>query len=493
MEGIHEVHDLEKAAAVLGWDRQVNMPRAGGAARVQQTATLRRLAHEAFTSDDMGERIEAAAAELGSAEGESDEACLIRLLRRSHADARKLPPELVARTATVSGEAQLVWERARAEDDFSAFRPHLEQVVALARETAERYGYAAEPYDALLDKFEYGLTTAEVRALFDVLRKALMPLLAAILERGRPPDDALLRQRYDVGRQQRMARYLAEDVGFDFARGHLGAAVHPFAVSFSRDDVRITTRWQADFLSPGLFATLHEAGHGLYEQGIHPALARTPLGRGASAAIHESQSRLIENMVGRSLGFWQRHLPTLRELFPAELGSCTAERFHRAVNHVAPSTIRVEADELTYNLHIILRFDLEQALLEGQLAVADLPGVWREKMRELVGIAPSSDREGVLQDVHWSSPNFGYFPTYALGNLQAAQLWEAAMEQDAAIGGELAAGRPAALVAWLREQVHQHGRKFTPDELIRRATGKALGHEPFLRYVTARFQEVYGL
>ncbi len=490
---VHEIDDLNKALSVLSWDRETNMPEAGTAVRVEQMTTLSRLTHSMFTSDEMGELIEAGADEVTGADYESNEASLIRLLRRTYTDARKLPPEFVARVSQISGHAHKAWVQARAENDFPSYLPWLEQIVELGQEKAELYGYEEERYDALLDQYEHGMKTAEVRAIFSALKDALVPLRQAIQERGVEVDDGLLFQSFDVDKQKAFARYIAPKVGYDLSRGHIGTVVHPFAISFSRYDSRITTRWYPDFLSPSLFGTLHEAGHALYEQGTHPDLARTPLARGTSLGVHESQSRMMENFVGRSLGFWQVHFAHLQSLFPEQLGSHTAEAFYRAINKVQPSFIRVEADELTYNFHIILRFELEQALMNGELMARDLPGAWNVKMAELLGVVPPNDSEGCLQDVHWSRPMFGYFPTYALGNLYAAQFYETAVAEEPVIGEEMAEGQTEALVHWLHENIHQHGRKFTPRELVQRVTGRPLGYEPFVRYATAKFSEIYEL
>ncbi len=469
------------------------MPKAGTKARIQQITTLRRLHHQKFTSEEFGGLIEAAAVELAEAGYDSNEASLIRLLRYTYDRARKLPPELVKRSSETSGAAYTAWLEAREANDFVGFAPHLEKIVALNREMAELYGYEDELYDPLLDKFERGMKTADVRAIFNAVKEELIPLRAAVAERAEAVDDSFLHQPYDVAKQKEMARVLATAVGYDFSRGHLGTAVHPFSTSFSRDDARITTRWNPDFINAALFATLHEAGHAMYEQGTAPDLARTPLARGTSSGIHESQSRMMENVVGRSRGFWQAHFGELQAAFPAQLGDVNAEQFYRAVNKSQPSYIRVEADELTYNFHIILRFDLEQALLNGDLAVADLPAAWNEKMAELLGVTPPDDLQGCLQDIHWTSPTFGYFPTYALGNLYAAQFWETAVAQNSQIEEAMAQGDPAPLVEWLRENVHGYGRKFTPAELVQRATGQPLSHEPFIRYATAKFSEIYDL
>ena len=490
---VHEIHDLEKAAAVLSWDRDVNMPRAGLTGRIQQMTTLSRLIHASFTSEEMGALIESAATGLNGADYDTNAAALIRVLRKSHADATKLPTDYVMRRTAVSANARSVWEKARAENDFASFRPWLEQVVTLAQEAAELYGYQDDPYDALIDKYEAEARTDEVRQLFSALRESLVPLREAIAARGRKVDDRLLHQHFPIEGQQAFARYVAAAAGYDLERGHLGTVVHPFSISFGQDDVRITTRWYSDFISPSVFGTLHESGHAIYEQGTHPSLARTPLARGASMGLHESQSRLFENIVGRSLTFWQAHFPKLKEIFPTQLGAHSARDFHAAINKVEPSLIRVEADELTYNLHIILRFELEQAMLKGDLLPADLPAAWRDGMQTLLGVTPMDDRAGCLQDVHWSSPSFGYFPTYALGNLYSAQIFETALAQDVAIGAELEAGRTGALVSWLRENLHRHGKKYTPAELVVRVTGKPLGHDAFVRYVTKKFVDLYGL
>jgi carboxypeptidase Taq len=493
LEQVYEIHDLDKVSSLMRWDRQVNMPPGGSEARTQQLMTLTRLSHNAFTSDEIGELLVGAAEELNGTNYDSTEASLIRLLQYKYDKSRKLPAEFVARRTKISNEAQNAWEKARKENDFPTFQPWLEQIIGLGQEMVGYYGYENEPYDALLDDYERDAKTADVRAIFDAAKEALLPLREALSERVEAIDDSLLYRHYDIAKQKAFAHIIAEAVGYDFSRGHLGTAVHPFATSFSRDDARITARWYDNYLAPSLFGTLHESGHAMYEQGTHPDLARTPLARGTSSGIHESQSRMIENVVGRSYGFWQRHFPKLQQIFPEQLGVETAESFHRAINKVQPSLIRVEADEVTYNLHIILRFELEQAMLSGDLKAADLPAAWNEKMQALIGIVPPTDSDGCLQDIHWTSPSFGYFPTYALGNLYAAQFFEAAQEQNPAIEKEFEDGRVEGLVNWLVENVHQHGSKYTPHELVVRATGRPLSHEAFTRYIWNKFSDLYGL
>lgn len=491
LEKVYEVHDLEKAMGVLQWDKETNMPKAGNTARIQQITTLRRLQHSKFTSDEMGQAIEDAAAELNGADYGSKESSLIRYLRRAYEDAAKLPADYVRRSSEASGAAHPAWVKARETNDYASYEPHMALMIELNQELAELYGYEDERYDPLLDKFEHGMKTAEVRAIFNAVKRDLKPLIEVIIANADAVDDSIVHQSFPVETQKEFAYYIAEKVGYDFSRGHLGTVVHPFAVSFSRDDARITTRWNPGFLNPALFGTLHEAGHAMYEQGTGADLARTPLARGTSSGIHESQSRMIENNVGRSLGFWQAHFPKLQSLFPEQLGNSSADAFYRAINKVQPSYIRVEADELTYAFHIILRFELEQEMLNGDLSAAELPAAWNGKMESLLGITPPTDTLGCLQDVHWTRPGFGYFPTYALGNLYAAQFYETAVSQNPLIAEEMAQGETTALVQWLRDNIHVHGRKFTPGELVQMATGKPLSHGAFLRYAQNKFSKIY--
>ncbi len=493
LEDVQRLNDLGKAAAVIGWDREVNMPPGGVQARIQQMTTLSRLIYEMGTSDEMGERLERAEAEQQGADPESFVGALLHVLRRDFDDARMLSSDFVTRRSQISGQAHQAWTKAREENDFEAFQPHLEKVVELGRELAGLYGYEDTPYDALVNRYERGITTAEVARLFEDARAIIVPLREAIESSGVEIDDSILHREYDVAAQERYVRTLAEAVGYDLNRGHIGTAVHPFATSFAQGDCRITTRYYPRHINAALFGTMHECGHAMYEMGTDPAFARTPLARGASSGIHESQSRMIENAVGRSLPFWQAHYPGLQNAFPSALSDVPVSDFHAAINKVQASPIRVEADELTYNLHIILRFELEQALISGDLAVADLPTAWNDQMQALLGITPESDTVGVLQDIHWTGPSFGYFPTYALGNLYAAQLMEAAVEQAPQVASDLDRGSTEALLVWLRDNVHRHGRVLLPAEICRRATGRALDVGAFDRYVNDKFATLYGL
>ena len=492
LKRVNELHDFGSAMGVLNWDREVNTPPKGIQMRITQMVSLGAHLHKLATSDEVGSLISDAenAIEPG-AHPEAD--ALLRVLRRDYDRQRVIGADLQRRVSETSGRAHSVWVEARQNDDFESFQPWLEKVVELGREIAEKIGYEDEPYDALLDRFEQGAKTAWVEDLFGKSRDALVPLRKAIDESGRSIDDSILERHYPVDAQKAFAPYMAKAVGYDLERGHIGTAVHPFATSFGRDDCRITSRWYPNFINASVFGTLHECGHAMYEQGTDPRFERTPLARGASSGIHESQSRMIENVVGRGIGFWRAHYPRLVETFPESLEGVTVEDFHAAINSVKPSLIRVEADELTYNLHIILRFELERALVRGDLAVKDLPAAWSEGLLSLVGVAPTTDREGVLQDVHWTRPSFGYFPTYALGNLYAAQFLEAAVASDPAIGSALEDGRPGPLQEWLGKNVHIFGRSKTPDQIVMDATGSPLGHGAFTRYATTKFSDVYGL
>lgn len=493
LDKVHEIYDIRKAARVLTWDRATIMPKGGDTDRIQQIATLYRLSHTIFTSDEMGALIEEAATELNGVQYDSTEASLIRFLRRDYSQSRRLPAEFVARRTLINNQAEAAWKKAREDDDFAYFQPWLEQIVEMSREMAEFYGYEDEPYDALLNQFEPGAKSADVRHIFTAAKEALLPLYRAVGRKRLAVNDNFLHQSYDLAKQEAFAHYIASAVGYDFNRGYLATAVHPFSTSLSRNDVRITTRYYPNFLSPSIFATLHEAGHAMYVQNVHPALTRTPLAKETSAGLDESQSRLIENMVGRSRGFWRVHLPHLKEYFPTQLENVTLEQFYRAINKVQPGFIRVEADELTYNMHVILRFEIEQALLSGRLPVSDVPDAWNQKMKTFLGIVPRTDRDGCLQDVHWAMVGFGYFPTYTLGNLYAAQFFETVLENNPAIVAELEAGKITSLLAWLQENIHQHGRKLTPAEVVMRATQKPLSHEPLVRYATKKYSEIYNL
>ena len=486
-----EVSDLKAAAALLSWDQQTCMPRAGAPARAEQIATLEKLAHGRFVTEEVGAWLEGAAAETRALAYESDDASLVRLTRRDYDKARRIPPALVEELARQTSLGMEVWVKARSQSDFSLFQGALQTLVDLQRKLADCLGYRERRYDALLDQYEPGMQSADLDRLFADLKRGLVPLVQEISRKLDSVQDEVLRQRFPIDKQTAFGLELAQEMGFDLGAGRQDESVHPFCTSFSNRDVRITTRFDERFLPSALFGTLHETGHALYEQGVSTALERTPLSGGTSLGIHESQSRMWENLVGRSRGFWKFAYPRLQRTFPRELAGCSLEDFYRAINRVEPSLIRVEADEVTYNLHIMLRYELEVQLVDDSLPVADLPEAWNGKMRDYLGITPPNDALGVLQDVHWSHGLFGYFPTYSLGNLISVQLYDRASREVPGIPADLERGEFSPLLGWLRERVHRHGRKFMPAELVRRVTGEELRAEPFVSYLKAKYGEIY--
>ncbi len=488
-----EIQDLERAGAVLAWDQQTYMPAGGAVARAEQMATLQKTAHTWFIADEIGEMLEALSKSGSDWDYDSDGASLVRVVGRDYQKARKIPPDLVAELARVSALAYEAWVKARQQSDFSQFRPYLERIVDLNIQVAEALGYEDRIYDPLLDQYEPEMKTDQVAALFDELKVVTVPLIKAISERADAGDDSMLHKPTDVQKQWDFGVQVIQDLGFDFDRGRQDRSPHPFTTSFSLGDVRLTTRLDPDYFPAALFGSLHECGHGLYEQGLSPALERTSLADGASLGVHESQSRLWENLVGRSRAFWLHYFSRLQGVFPEQLGDVDEERFYRAINRVEPSLIRVEADEVTYNLHIMLRFELENDMLEGKVRIADLPEAWNAKMQGYLGIVPPDDASGVLQDVHWSGGVFGYFPTYSLGNMLSVQFFDKAKSDIPSLIDQIAAGQFDELLDWLRRNVHQHGRKYTPAELVKRVTGNELTAADYLAYIKAKFSEIYGL
>jgi carboxypeptidase Taq len=486
------INDLESAAAVLAWDQETFMPDGGAEARAHQLSTLQSLAHEQFVADETGELLDRAEEETKKADPLDDGPSLVRVTRRDYERARRVPSALVAELSKATSEAKQAWKKGRQEDDFSIFAPHLERLVELSVEKAEAIGYDDEPYDALLEEFEPGLSTAEVADTFETLREDLVPLVDAIADAPQLDDDVLHRS-YPQSKQKAFGEQVLEDVGYDFDRGRQDVSAHPFTTSFSPNDVRVTTRYDEEYLPSAFFSMIHEGGHALYEQGIDPALARTPLADGASLGVHESQSRLWENHVGRSRPFWQHYFPQLKETFPEALGGAGLDTFYRAINRVEPSLIRVEADEVTYNLHVMLRFELERGLISGTVDVNDLPERWDAAMDDYLGVTPDTDANGVLQDVHWSMASFGYFPTYTLGTLMAAQLMAAAERDLSHLHERLANGEFGPLLDWLRTHVHQHGRKLTAPQLLDRITGDELSADAWLQYAREKFGSLYDL
>ena len=475
-----ELSDLRHAGHVLVWDQQVMMPPRGGRGRGRAMGTLRTLAHERLVDPELGALLDA--------DADADDR-LVRAVRRDRDVACRVPGELAAEMGRAGSEGFEAWLRAREANDFAVFEPALRRNMELARRYADCFAENEHPYDALLDRYEPGRTAADVAALFVRLRGGLVPLLAEIAAQPAPPP---LRGGFPTAAQREVGLEIVHAMGFDETAWRLDDAVHPFAASPSTHDIRVTSRFDDHSLT-GLFALMHEVGHGLYEHGTDPALDRTTLDTGVSLGVHESQSRLWENLVGRSEPFWRHWLPRLAEAMPQTLDGVDLDTFLRAINVVRPTLIRVEADELTYTLHVILRFELELDLIEGTLDVADLPEAWAAKMRELLGVEVPDDLRGVLQDVHWSEGIIGYFPTYAIGNVLAAQLWRVLRADLPGLDDSLRAGEYGDLRAWLVEKIHRHGRRLTPAELVEQAVGGPLDPGPMLEHLDAKYRALYGL
>jgi carboxypeptidase Taq len=482
---------LDSVGAVVSWDQHTYMPPAGAGHRAEQMGFLAKLGHQMLTDPKVGELLgELAGARFAT---DSDEAVNVREIRRVYDRAVKMPPALVEEIARVTSQAQHVWAEARAKSDFAAFAPWLAKVVALKRQEAQAVGYQESPYDALLDEYEPGATAAEVTRVFAELRGELVPLVAAIAGSGKQPRQDILTREFPVDRQHLFGQAAAAAIGFDFRAGRLDTTVHPFCQGVGPGDVRLTTRYAPKAFNQGFFGILHEAGHGMYEQGLEATHFGTPCGSSVSLGIHESQSRLWENQVGRSRPFWEHFFPRARQSFPGTLDDVSLDDFVFAINDVERSLIRVEADEATYNLHILLRFELEQALLSGDLDAEGVPAAWNAKFRELFDLTPPDDAHGCLQDIHWSMGGLGYFPTYTLGNLNAAQLMEQARRDLGDLDGDFRKGEFGRLKGWLNEKVHRPGQKWRPRDLVRRVTGKPLSHQPLVAYLRRKYEPLYGI
>lgn len=488
-----EADDLASASKMLTWDQSTYMPPGGGQARARQLATLERLAHEKFTSPAIGKLLDALRPYEESLPYESDEASLIRATRREYERKIKVPAGFVGRFSAHTAETYDAWTTAKPASDWARMMPYLEKTLDLSREYAGYFPGGEHVADPLIDRYDFGMKASSLRALFAELRAQLVPLVQAVT--ARPPiDDSCVFQRFPEEPQLAFGLEVIKRLGYDFERGRQDKTHHPFMIRFSLGDIRITTHVKENDLRDALFSTIHESGHAMYEQGINMDYEGTPLAEGTSAGVHESQSRLWENVVGRSRGFWEFFYPRLQSVFPDQLGKVSLEAFYRAINKVERSLIRMDADEVTYNLHIMLRLDFEMQLLEGTLAMRDLPEAWHERLEADLGIAPKSDRDGVLQDVHWFSDHIGgTFQGYTLGNIMAAQFYEAALKAHPDIPAQIRAGEFGALHGWLKENVYQHGAKFTAAELLERATGGPLRIEPYMRYLRGKYEALYGL
>ena len=484
---------LESIEAVLGWDERTYMPEAAGAYRAEQMTYISGLVHKRRTDPRLGELIaELADSELAK-DPHSDSGTTIRQLKRDYDKRVKLPQELVEELTRASVLGQQAWVKARPANDFASFAPHLEKLYGLKRRQAECLGYTDHPYDALLDDYEPGAKTAEVARVLAALRDELAPLVQAIMQSGRKAPEEILSRNYPKDAQETFGKAAAAAIGFEFARGRLDVTHHPFCSGMGPSDCRITTRYDEQFFPSAFFGTLHEAGHGIYDQGLRTDLFGLPPGTYVSLGIHESQSRMWENLVGRSRAFWQHFFPQFQAAFGEAMRGVSVDEFFWAINHVAPSLIRVEADEATYNLHIIIRFELEQALLTGDLEVAELPAAWNEKYRKYLGITPPDDKDGCLQDVHWSAGLVGYFPTYSLGNLYASQFFEKANAELGGLDAQFARGEFAPLKMWLQKNIHQRGQCYPAADLVKLVTGQPLSHAALMRHLRAKLGPLYGV
>ncbi len=484
---------LDSCAALLAWDEETYMPPGGTEHRGRQMALLAGLCHDRAADPRIGDLL--TAVEQSDLVGDplSSEAVNVREIRRLHERSLRLPRALVEELARVTSMAQQEWAGARLRADFAHFRPWLEQVLHLKRCEAESLSVDNQSYDSLLEEYEPGARSGDLTVLFEALRRTLAPLVAALTEARRRPNPDILHRPYPLDSQQRFSQSAAAGIGFDFERGRLDTAAHPFFITIGPSDCRLCTRFNPHDFSSGFFATLHEAGHGLYEQGLSPEQRGTPMGEAVSLGVHESQARLWENLVGRSLPFWRHFFALARRAFRSALADVRLEDFHFAVNHVGPSFIRVEADEVTYNLHVLIRFELEQALLTGDLPPADLPAAWDEAYRRHLGISPGDDAEGCLQDGHWASGLIGYFPTYTLGNLMAAQLFERAVADLGDLSAPFQHGDFTPLLDWLRNNVHRHASRYPAPRLIEEATGAPLDYRPLVRHLQRKYGELYAL
>jgi carboxypeptidase Taq len=485
-----EFEDLTKAASVLEWDQETQLPEGGASARGNHVATLTSVAHEKIVS----RRFKGA---LRDAEKlprlTAKERAMVREAKRDHLRASKIPSELVHEVAKAESRGLAAWRKAYRSNRWNEFARNLKELVRLKRRVADAVGYRDVPYDALLDVYEPDATVKELDPLLLELKEATIPLVRAIAKSKRRPDRKILTRHYPKEGQLAFGRSVVEAMGFELDKGRIDLSTHPFCTGFDPGDVRLTTRVNERHLPGCLFGLIHEAGHGLYEQGIDAKLVRTPLGQAVSLGIHESQSRLWENVVGRSRAFWRHFLPKLKRVFPEPLKGVSLPDFHFAINDVTPSFIRVEADEVTYNLHIVLRYEIEKGLLDGSIDPGKLPAIWNAKMKELLGVAPKRDSEGVLQDIHWAMGLFGYFPTYSLGNLYSAQIAQKAAGDIPDLQGKIEKGQLVPLRDWLRRKIHRPGRLYPAAELIRRATGRKPSPQPFVDYVNLKYGELYDL
>ena len=485
-----KVSDFSYAIAVLDWDQQVNMPEEGDLERGEQISTIQEVAHNLFVSDEVGQLLSDLISESSDLEPDSDEARLIKVTKRKFDKETKIPIQLIMELSQATTMAHNAWVKAKTNNDFKSFQPHLEKIIELTKNKAECFKPYDHIYDALLDDYEAGMKTTDVRKIFSDIRPQQVALIKSIKE-SKPIDDSFLKVNFEKSKQWQFGVDVANVFGMDWKKSRQDVSAHPFTTSFGQKDVRITTNINENLPTSALFSTMHETGHALYELGFNSKYRRTPLSNAASFAFHESQSRLWENLVGRSKYFWNHFFPKFKTIFSDQLSGIDLETFYKAINKVEPSFIRTEADEATYNLHVMLRFELELALFEGNLRVEHLPEAWNEHMQQYLGLVPPNDSLGVLQDVHWSAGLFGYFPTYAIGNLVSLQLWEKIHKDLPAIDDRISEGEFSELLEWLRINVHVHGAKYESQELIQKITGSKIDSAPYIHYLKTKYNEIY--
>lgn len=488
------VKTLQGISSVLSWDKETYMPSSAGLIRGEQLKTMAGLIHRERTSEEFSQTldqlIDIKTGKIKAKDLSSQEKASVRAWYRDYKHDTALPTSFVEDFTELTAQSQLVWSNARESNTFHQFAPFLDKIIGMSRKKADLLGYKDHPYDALLDLYEQDVTTADISTLFSSLKNALIPLLKKIQEK-KQVDDNFLHQKFSTQKQLTYARNLLKEIGYDTTKGRLDISVHPFSIASHPTDSRITTRINPNFILSNVSGVLHEAGHGLYEMGLPVEEYGTPLGEPISLGMHESQSRWWETRIGHSKAFWKHHLPQLQKHFKGKLDDISLDQFYRAVNKVNPSFIRVEADEVTYSLHVILRFEIEKALIEGSLNVRDIPEVWNAKMQELIGVIPKSNKEGCLQDVHWSMGAFGYFPSYTLGNLYAAQFFQTFEKEHKDWKERVSKGETLFIIEWLRHNIHQHGRRYTSMELLKKVTGISFSAKPFTDYLSNKYREIY--
>ena len=488
-EHLREIGKLESALALLQWDQRTNLPRKGHPARAEVIGKLTKMAFEMSVSDKLGEYLEDLERQEGLTE---EERASVHVVGKSYRRHKAIPPAFYEEYAIAAAHSESAWEEAKEKSNFSSFQPHLARMIDYARKFAEYYGYEDSPYDALIEEYEPGMTSAQLSTIIEPLRGELVPFIKRLLQDGKRPDDTFMQGEFPEEMQRTLSSRALAAMGYDFDAGRLDQTVHPFTTTIGPNDVRVTTRFLPHDILSGLASSMHEGGHALYDQGIRDDLRWSGLDEGASYGIHESQSRMWENLVGRSRPFWKFFAPIAGEVVP-QLSSVSTEKLYRAANIAEPSLVRVEADEVTYNLHIMLRFELEEGLITGRIHTADLPELWRDAMQRYLGIVPEDDAHGVLQDVHWSAGLFGYFPSYMLGNLYSAQFFATARKEIPDLDEKIAQGNLKELLSWLRENIHQYGKMYEPKELIERVTGEAPDSSYFVRYIVDKYSDVYSL